>query len=93
MAVFAPVAMIVPTTAFPPAIPLTSQVMIEPAATQKFAVNDCELVRATFADPGETEFDEAHVTVMLALANFEMSAMLVAVTLIGSVAGGTAGAV
>ena len=93
MAAFAPVETIVPTIGLPPTVPFTSHVMGVPAATQEFAVSDCELVSATLADAGETEFDEAHATVTLAVAIFELSAMLVAVTLIGSIVGGTAGAV
>jgi hypothetical protein len=91
--VLLPVTAIVPMVAVPPTVPFTSQTIAVPAGTQKDAVNVCELPTATVAAAGETAFAVAHVTVTLALASFELSATLVAVTLTVDGDGGVAGAV
>lgn len=80
---------IVPTVAFPPTAPFTSHVIVASAAAQNDAENDCELPSDTLALGGEIEFAAEHAIVTLALADFELSATLVAVTLtVGGVGGG-----
>ena len=92
-AVVGPLAEIVPTTEFPPAIPFTSHAMEAPAARQNEAVNGCVCPSATFAAAGETEALAPHVMVTIELANFVSSATLVAVTVTVEGVGTAAGAV
>jgi hypothetical protein len=91
--VLALVTAIVPAVALPPITPFTSQVIIALAALQNDIENDCELPSETFAAAGEIEFVAEHVTVTLALADFERSATLAAVTLTIGGDGGKSGAV
>lgn len=93
VAEFALVVTIVPTVEFPPVTPLTSQAIVAPAAVQKDAVNVCAWPRGTLTGDGEMEFVDPHSTVTLALPDFELSAVLVAVTVTVAGEGGTAGAV
>lgn len=88
-----PVLTIVPVAALPPTTPSTSRVIAVPLAMQNEAVNVCVWPSATCAVEGEIEFVVAHVTVALALPDFELSTMLVAVTVTVAGVGGTAGAV
>jgi hypothetical protein len=60
---------------------------------QNDAVNDCVWPSATLAEEGEMEFVDAQVIVALALADFELSAALAAVTVTVAGDGGVAGAV
>jgi hypothetical protein len=92
-AVFTVALTIVPRVAFPPVIPLASQVTGAPVARQNETVNTCVCARATLAAEGEIELVEAHVIVTLAVPNFEVSATLVAVTVTVAGDGGDAGAV
>jgi uncharacterized protein YybS (DUF2232 family) len=66
--------------------------METPPAMQNEAVNVCVCARATFAAAGEMEFVAEHVMVTLALADFAVSATLVAVTFTVAGDGGAAGA-
>jgi hypothetical protein len=91
--VLALLGVIVPSVALPPIIPFTSHVIVAPAARQNDAENDWVLPSETFALAGEIEFVAEHVTVTLALADFELSAMLAAVTLTIGGDGGRSGAV
>jgi hypothetical protein len=93
IAVVALLTAIVPTVVLPPTAPFTSQVIVEPAAAQKDAVKDCELPSETLAFAGEMEFVAEHAIVTLALADFELSAILVTVTLTVGRDGGCDGAV
>ena len=79
-AVFAPVLMMVPTVALPPGIPFTSQAIAPVAAGQNDAVKFCVEPSATFAEVGDMEFVPEQAMVTLALADFELSAALVTVT-------------
>jgi hypothetical protein len=92
-AVFTVALTIVPSVAFPPVIPLASQVTDAPAAWQNETVNTCVCAKAILAAEGEIEFVAAHVIVTLAVPNFEASATLVAVTVTVAGDGGDAGAV
>jgi len=67
--------------------------MPAPAARQNDAVNDCAWPRPTFTEGGKIEFVAAQVMVALALPNFELSAVLAAVTLTVGGVGGADGAV
>jgi hypothetical protein len=68
-------------------------VIVAPTAPQNDAESDCVLPSETFAAEGEIEFVAEHVTVTLALADFELSAMLAVVTLTVDGDGGSDGAV
>ncbi len=92
-AVFTLVLTMVPSVVLPPGIPFTSQTIGEVGAGQKDAVKDCAEPSATFADAGEIELAPPQTIVTAALADFELSATLVAVTLTVGDAGGSAGAV
>ena len=83
----------VPSVVLPPGTPFTSQTIGEVGAGQKDAVKDCVEPSATFADAGEIELAPPQTIVTAALAVFELSATLVAVTLTVGDAGGSAGAV
>jgi|SRR5215469_7038275 len=82
-----------PVVELPPAIPFTSQVIVVPSATQSDVVKLSVAPVAMLTFAGEIEFAAAHETVTLAVADFEESAMLVAVTDTIAGAGGIAGAV
>ena len=82
-----------PTMELPPAIPFTPHAMLAPAARQNDAVNVCAPPSPTLAEEGEIKFVAAHVTVALALPNFEPSAALVAITVAVAGEGGAVGAV
>ncbi len=92
-AVFAPVLTIVPNVALPPGIPFTSQTIAVVAVGQNVAAKFCVKPSATFAAPGDMEFVPEHTIVALALADFVVSAMLVAVTVTVGGVGVAAGAV
>jgi hypothetical protein len=92
-AVFAVALTMVPNVAFPPVIPLASQVTEEPEARQNETMNTCVWPSVTLAAGGEIEFVAEHVIVILAVPNFEVSAMLVAVTVTADGDGSNAGAV
>lgn len=83
---------IVPIVESPPAIPFTSHVIEMPEAPQKEAMNVCVCARFTSAEGGEMELCDEHVTVTPALADFDGSAALIAVTVTLGGEGGTAGA-
>ncbi|MHB8754709.1 MAG: hypothetical protein ACYC92_07100 [Candidatus Acidiferrales bacterium] len=93
MAIFAPVIAMVPKVELPPAMPLTSHAIAAPAAIHNKAEKLCVAPTETFADEGEIEFPAAQEIVTLAVADFDGSAMLVAVTETLGGAGGNAGAV
>ena len=93
MAVFAPVTVMVPTEELPPAMLLTSHVIAVPAAMHKDAENVCDVPTEIPAEAGEIAFGAAQEIVTLALADFDGSATLVAVTFALGGAGATAGAV
>lgn len=78
---------------FPPAIPSTSHTICVPFAGQSDAANVCVNPRATLADGGESAVDAAQVIVTVALADFVVSATLVAVTVTLAGEGTLAGAV
>ncbi len=82
-----------PSVEFPPAIPFTSQAMVAPAAKQNDAANTCGWPRLTLVKTGEIGIVAAHIMVALALPTFELSAALVAVTVIVGGEGGAVGAV
>jgi hypothetical protein len=82
-----------PSVALPPGIPFTSQTIGEVGAGQKDAVKDCVEPSATFVDAGEIELAPPQTIVTAALADFELSATLAAVTLTVGDAGGSEGAV
>lgn len=88
-----PVDAIVPSDEFPPTTPFTSHTTFAPAAMQNDAEKFWLCPRLTFAALGVIEFVAAHVIVTLALPDFELSALLVAVTLTAMDDGGTGGAV
>jgi hypothetical protein len=90
---FALVLAIVPRLAFPPAMPLTSQVIAVPGATQNDAVKFSVCPNATLAVAGEIEFVLGQMIVALALPDLVPSATLVAVTLTVAGEGGAGGAV
>lgn len=93
IAEFAPVAVTVPTVELPPTVPFTSHVTVVPSATQSDAEKVCVAPATMLTVPGEMEFAAAHEIVTLAVAAFDESAMLVAVTETTAGAGGIAGAV
>lgn len=74
-------------------MPSTSHVIAVPLATQNETVKVCVSPSATCAVAGEIESVAVHTTVALALPDFELSAVLVAVTVSVAGDGGTAGAV
>jgi len=82
-----------PNAVFPLTIPFTSQVIVAPARPQKEAAKLCVCPRASVTVAGEIEFALAHTMVIVALADLEASATLVAVTVRVGAAGGTDGAV
>lgn len=82
-----------PSDVSPPATPLTSHATLAPAARQNDTENACVWFSPTLADDGEIEFVAAHVMVALALPDFELSALLVAVIVTVAGEGGTGGAV
>lgn len=92
-AALAPVLTMVPTVALPPAIPFTSQIIGEVGAGQNEAVKVCVALSATFAEEGRIELAPEQTTVTLAIADFDLSATLVAVTVTVLGTGGSAGAV
>ncbi len=93
MAVFAPVTVMVPMEELPPAMLLTSHVIAVPAAMHNDAEKICVAPTEILAEAGEIAFGAAQEIVTLALADFDGSATLVAVTVrLGSV-GAIAGAV
>ena len=92
-AVLVPEEAMVPSAALPPASPLTSQAMLEPEGRQKEAVKVCVWPSVTLAAAGAIELVAEQVMVVVALADFELSAVLVAVTVTLGGDGGTAGAV
>ena len=84
---------IVPSVESPPTTPLTSQTTAVAGGTHKEALNTCVAPVWTLAVGGESEPDDAHVIVTLAVADFDGSAMLVAVTLTVGGDEGTGGAI
>lgn len=74
-------------------MPFTSQEMPVPAGRQKDAAKICVPPRVMPAEDGEMEFVAAQLTVTVALADFDGSATLVAVTEISAGDGTAAGAV
>ena len=74
MAVLVLLGAVVPITELPPAIPLTSHVMVAPAARQNDPLNVCVCASETVAAGGEMAFVAEHVMVTLAVANFVGSA-------------------
>lgn len=78
---------------FPPATPSTSQTICTPFAGHSEAVNVCVNPSATLAVGGESAVEAAHVIVTVALADFIVSAALVAVTVTLGGEGTFAGAV
>ena len=82
-----------PVAALPPTMPSTSHVIAVPLAMQNEAVKVFVWPSATCAVAGEIEFVAVHIMVALALPDFELSAVLVAVTVTVAGVGGTAGAV
>ena len=92
-AVFAPLLMMVPTVELPPGIPFTSQTIAAVAAGQNDAVKFCVEPSATFAEVGDMEVAPEQAMVTLALADFEVSATLVTVTVTVGGVGVTEGAV
>ncbi len=89
----APVATIVPSAVFPPATPFTSQSTLAPCARQKEALNACVAESGTIAEGGEIALVSAQIIVTLALAVFDPSATLVAVTVTVAGEGISVGAV
>ena len=92
-AVLALVLAMVPTAESPSKIPFTSQTIAVLAAGQNEAVKFCVEPSATFAEVGDMEFVPEQAMVTLALADFEVSATLVTVTVILGGVGSDAGAV
>jgi hypothetical protein len=84
---------IAPSVELPPAMPLTSQAMAVVVGTQREAVKTCVALVVTLAVAGESELEAAQAIVTLAEADFDESAMLVAVTLTVEGEGTVAGAV
>jgi len=83
----------VPTVELPPAMLLTSHVIAVPAARHKDAEKICDAPTEILVEAGAIAFGAAQEIVTLALADFDGSATLVAVTLILGGAGASAGAV
>lgn len=77
----------------PPAIPLTSHAIPVVGETQRDAVKICVALVVTLAVAGESEPEAEQVIVTVAEADFDGSAMLVAVTLTVGCEGTEAGAV
>ena len=92
-AVLAPEGAIIPSIAFPPSIPFTSQEIVAPAARQNVAAKFCASPSPTLGDGWAIELAVAQVIVTLALPDFAGSATLVAVMLTIAGDGTTAGAV
>lgn len=92
VAVLAPVLVIVPTFKLPPAMLLTSHVIGVPAAKHKDAEKICDAPTEMLAEAGAIAFGTAQEIVTLALADFDGSATLVAVTVKLGSAGAIAGA-
>ena len=92
VAVVAPVLVMVPMEELPPAMLLTSHVIAVPAATHKEAENVCDAPTEILAEAGEIAFGAAQEIVTLALADFDGSATLVAVTVRLGGVGASAGA-
>jgi len=67
--------------------------MVAPAARQNDGLNVCICASPTLADAGDIELAVLHVIVTVALADFVVSATLVAVTVTVAGAGTVAGAV
>lgn len=88
----APVLVIVPTFKLPPAMLLTSHVIGVPATMHKDAEKICDAPMAMLAEAGAIAFGTAQEIVTLALADFDGSATLVAVTVKLGGAGAIAGA-
>lgn len=84
---------IVPRIELPPRVPLTSQAIGVPGATQSDAVKFCVALRLRLAAAGEREFAAGQEIVTLAVADFEGSATLIALTTTASGEGAIAGAV
>lgn len=93
VAVLAPVLVMVPTVELPPAMPLTSHVIGVPAAMHKDAENICDAPTEMLAEAGAIAFGTVQEIVTLALADFDGSATLVAVTVKLGGVGASAGAV
>ena len=72
---------IVPTVAFPPTTPFTSQTIGVFAGAHNAAVKSCICPSATFAEGGDIEFGVAQTSVTVAEADLEGSATLVTVTI------------
>lgn len=70
----------VPSVELPPGIPFTSQTIAVVAAGQNEAVKFCVKPSPTFAEVGDMEFVPEQAMVTLALADFEVSATLVTMT-------------
>lgn len=91
VALFAPVDVMIPTVELPPAMLLTSQVIAVPAAMHNEAEKICEAPTEMLAEAGAIAFGAAQEIVTLALADFDGSATLVAVTVkpggVGAIAG------
>jgi hypothetical protein len=92
-AAFALMLTMVPSVALPPGMPFTSQTIVVVGAGQKETVKVCVALSATFAEEGDNALAPLQATVTLALADFEVSATLVAVTVTIAGVGATAGAV
>lgn len=91
-AVFALLVTMRPVAALPAGTPFTSHDIGVPGAMHREAAKVCVAPAATLADAGEIEFAAAHEMDTLAAADFDGSAVLVAVTDTAA-AGGIAGAV
>jgi len=83
----------VPSVELPPGMPLTSHVIGVPAALHKDAEKVCDAPTEMLAEAGAIAFGAAQEIVTLALADFDGSVTLVAVTLMLGGAGASAGAV
>jgi hypothetical protein len=83
----------VPSVELPPAMLLTSHVIAVPAAMHKDAEKICEAPTEMLVEAGEIAFGAAQEIVTLALADFDTSVTLVAVTFTFGGAGASAGAV
>lgn len=86
-------AVIVPIVGLPPGIPFTSQTMVALLGAQNDAVKICVCASARVAAEGESAIGLEQVIVTVALADFEVSAVLVAVTVTDAGEGMTIGAV
>src|SRR4029077_7989066 len=81
------------TTALPPAIPFTSQVIAVPGARQNVAAKLCVCPSAKLTALGAIVFALEQVIVTPAFPNFAASATLVALTITVAGDGGVAGAI